>query len=382
MKPYSVEMLLTIISTFLKHVVNIVAAGIVAFMTALAMEGQLREKFAFLFGWLCVCIITKALMYYGEMWFGHDIAYKVLKDFRIKLYSKIEKLSPAFMLENHTGKIGSTLMCDIELLEWFLAHTFGTAIVALVITLLLLFALAQVHIILSALMLLFAVLVFSVPFIFQKKSDKQGKEVQENRARAASTTIEAIHGLRELLTLNSIETYKERNRASIQKFYDAQIIYGRRQGTETMLMQIFVGIFTVSIMGVAALFVSQNIIDFKVYPVVVLLAALLFSPIVDVCSVARNMGLVFASANRIQSVFDTLPTVEDKAASTFDCFTDSIIFENVGFGYTVENLVLRDISFEIKKGETVALIGPSGAGKSTCVSLLLRYWNWCRQYQN
>jgi ABC-type multidrug transport system fused ATPase/permease subunit len=381
MKPYHLEMIVTIAVTFLKHTATISAAGIAAYMVSLAMQGALQPQFNTLFLILCVTIVAKALMYYGEMWFGHNVAYKVLKDFRISLYDKIERIAPAYILEKHSGQIGTALMADVELLEWFLAHTFGSAIASFFVSLAILGALFYIHPVIAFVMLPFAVLAAATPFVFRKKADLQGREAREKLSRAASVTIEGIHGLRDLLTLNFLERYKERNRAAMRDLYDAHIAYSRRQGTETMLMHILTGVFTVIIMALAAYFVSAQKIDFVFYPVIVLLSALLFSPITEVCGVARNLGMVFAAADRIQTVFDVTPVVKDAplaipAIPAIEPIRGNIQFSNVSFRYN-KNLdnVLENMSWSAEAGKITALAGHSGAGKSTCINLILRYWD-------
>jgi ABC-type multidrug transport system fused ATPase/permease subunit len=137
-------------------------------------------------------------------------------------------------------------------------------------------------------------------------------------------------------------------------------------GALPVLMHFFVGAFTVIVMGLAAVFVAQGLVPFALYPVVVLLATLLFSPLIEVCSVARNLGLVFAAANRLQVVFDTQSAVADEerpahTASHGALLQSGICFDRVSFRYRPELApVLREAGFEVKSGETVALAGPSG----------------------
>jgi ATP-binding cassette subfamily B protein len=54
---------------------------------------------------------------------------------------------------------------------------------------------------------------------------------------------------------------------------------------------------------------------------------------------------------------------------------DNITFENVSFGYTPDELIIKNLSFSVKKGETVAIVGETGAGKTTIVKLLMRFYD-------
>lgn len=376
MRPYAGEMLLTIVSAFLKQMSMLGAAALTSYMVGLAMQGGLSEQFGTLFGLLLLCIVLRAGLYYGEMWFGHDVAFRVLRDFRLALYGAVDRISPAYLLREQTGRLGQTLVGDVEVLELFLAHTFGAFIVAVIVTVVITILLWGISPLLTAMMLVFAVVLGTVPYLMKKKAEAQGFDVREKMADANAVTIEGIQGLRELLTLNGVARYKEKNRASMQRLYDAQLKYGRRQGTESLLTQIAVGCFTVAVMGVTAGLVTSGRVDFALYPVAVILAGMVLAPVLEVANIAQNLGLVFASANRIQSILSAAPAVRDEGKEKSDAGSCDIVFEDVSFGYTEDGGdVLHNVSFSVRHGETVALVGHSGAGKTTCANLLLRYWD-------
>lgn len=376
MKPYSGEMLLTILCSFLKQASVIGMVSITAYMVGLAVEGELMKRFVPLLVGLIACILLRAALNYGEMWFGHDVAFCVIRNYRLALYKKISRLAPAYMMRESTGKLGQTLIGDVEVLELFLAHTFGNFVVAVVVTVIVMCVLFAISPLLGAILIPATLLIAVVPYSMKKRAASQGKDVRARLSESNSTMIEGIQGLREIITFNHQEEYKKKCLDGMQALYGAQQAYGRRKGMESLLTSATVGCFTVAVMVVAAGLVANGTINFSMYPVAVMLANVVLAPVMEVATVAQELGLVFAAATRIQTVLSETPAVADEGSETKVPRNCKVEFSNVNFGYPPgDEQVLSNVSFDINPGETVVLVGHSGAGKSTCANLLLRYWD-------
>ena len=376
MKPYAGEMCLTILSAFIKQFSVIGSAFLTAYIVGLAMEGQLAGRFGPLLIALIVCILLRALMAFGEMYFGHDVAFRVIRNFRTDLYEKISRIAPAYMMRGNTGKLGQTLVGDVEILEIFLAHTCAGFVVAVVVTVMVMTALFFISPVLAVVMLMAAVLIGMVPYSMKKRAASQGNDVRSRLAESNSVMVEGVQGLREIITLNSRDTYREKAFDKMQQLYSAQHTYGQRKGTEGMLTNAAVGLFTVAVMVIAAALVANGEIVFSMYPVAVMLASAVLAPVLELAGVVQELGLVFAAATRIQTVLTVNPTVEDNGKNSISANCCAVEFKNVQFRYPGQKInSLNGVTFSIQEGENVALVGHSGAGKTTCANLLMRYWD-------
>jgi ATP-binding cassette subfamily B protein len=377
LKPYFPRMIVTVFSGIMNHFLAISVFVMSGYIVGQALVGTLNEKIIPLLIALILLVILRTVFYYSEMWLAHEIAFRVLADFRIKILSSIERVSPSILLGMRSGQLASTLMNDVELLEWFFAHSFGSTIVAFIVTFVILIGLGFFHIAIPLVMLVFLAILFSIPLIMHKKASQQGRLVRDDLADANSVTIEGVQGLREILMLNYVDAYRKINKKSMQKMYDSQLKYGKRLGTEGALLQLVSGLSMIVVLGLTAHLVISGQLDFAWYTVVVILAGMAFNPVIELCNTVRNFGLIFAAANRVFKVIEAKTPVEDNGKNIdVDSLQKDISFDNVYFRYNDDaNHALNGVSFTVEQGETVALVGSSGAGKTTCTNLLLRYWD-------
>lgn len=368
---------ISIITGIFKEIFTIFPAALCAYMVGLALKGMLLDKVKPLMILLCVCVILRALMSYAEMWFSHDVAYKILAELRIMLYDAVERVSPAILLNMRSGQLAVTLMSDVETLEWFFGHTAGTSLVAFIVTSGILIFMGNLHWVLPLIMLLFIAILLIIPFLMKSKADEQGKIVRNKLGEANSVTIEGLQGMKEILTLNYREEYKKKNCSYMEELSESQSDYAKRLGTEGGMLQICVGLAMLSITSISIFLVFNNKLPFEWFSVVVVLSVLAFNPVMELCGMARTFGMIVAAANRVFIVLESESLVEDKGIDIHNfTINKEIEFKNVSFRYGkhLPN-ALSNVSFKIRKGEMVALVGSSGAGKTTCTNLLMRQWD-------
>ncbi|RJX28549.1 MAG: ABC transporter ATP-binding protein [Dethiobacter sp.] len=378
LKSYRTGMFLAVSAGALSHFAGIGGSAMGAYLVSLVATGG--KSISDLTSLIIVlgCLVTaRALMRYGEMWIAHEVAFKILVDFRNKLYENVEKIAPAYMTNVRSGEMASTLMADVELLEWFFAHTAGSVVVALVVPSITLIALGMIHWILPLALIPWIILIFIVPLWLRKKAEQQG---QENRRRLAIVNAEAVdgvQGLKEIVTFNNEKGYLKRLARSSDLLGKSQIDYGNRLGMETAILHSFWSLAILSVLSISAYLVITGQMALPWLTVVVILSIYIFAPILEVCTMASNFGLILAASERVFNVLESQPEVQDYCTLPPAVPpVPEIAFKNVHFKYRPGLPdVLKGTSFTVKKGEYVALVGHSGAGKTTCINLLLRYFD-------
>lgn len=376
LKPYKLKIVLAVVSGILKELSVIAAVGICAYMAAVAGIGNMPLKKSYL-EILFLVVLSRAVFSYTESFLSHDVAYHILVDFRVKLYNSFIHLCPDILFRQRSGQISTTLMNDVEVLEWFYAHTAGYVIVDSVVVLILVVFLWSRHWSLGILLLLGVGVLLVIPSLMKNKADIQGKESRFRLGEANSVTLEGVNGMNELLMLNAVDRYQKKNRKFMDALVDIQVKYAQRMGTEGGLLQMTSGVTAVIINICAVWLVLHNQLSLNWFAVVGTTVWLAFAPVLELCNMARNFGIIFAASGRISNVLTGKPLVKDKGQDIAVAEVNpEIKFEHVCYRYvnTAED-VLKNISFTAPKGKVTALVGESGAGKTTCTNLLIRMWD-------
>lgn len=374
---YSKQMSLAVITGILHQLTAISCSAVGAYLVGVAATSREKDKVVTGIIVLVFLVIIRVAMRYGEMWYAHVAAYGILSNFRVTLYKAIERLAPSYLMNKRTGEMASTLMADVEVLEWFYAHTAGVFIVAVVVPLITLTSIAFIHWTLPIILIPWITLVATVPFWFRKRAEVEGKNIRNSLAEVNAEVVDGIQGVKEILSFGYESHYLCKLKKYNQLLSRKQLAYGKRLGLEGGLMNLFMSFGMLSVLACSIYLMLSHQIDPRLYPVSIILAIYIFNPIIEIAKMARNFGIIQAAAQRVFLVLEMPPLVEDKVNKAPDCPVEpKVSFQNVTFKYK-ENLseVLKEVSFEVYPGETVALVGHSGAGKSTCSNLLMRFWD-------
>lgn len=304
------------------------------------------------------------------------MAEDVLFDMRRAMFSHLQHVSLSFMDKTEVGRLMSRLQGDVNSMQEFLE----TSVLAIG-DLLLLFGIVAVMLWLDwqlALMVLTVIpILFGVRILWLKRARAAFMAAHEANSITNGALAEAIHGVRAVQAMDRARLNGELYGQLVDNTYKAQL----RASKLSQIMIPIVDTLTGSAMAVVALAGGLMVVSGRI-EVGVMVAFLFyiqrfFDPIRSLTMQYSVMQRAMASGHRLTEVLDVEVDVRDAEDATPLGADDdgSVEFRNVTFGYNPEHPVLKNVSFRVKSGETVALVGPTGSGKSSSMALIHRFYD-------
>lgn len=332
-------------------------------------------------------IIADAVFSYLDILISHDVTYRILTKLRDLTYDKISELSPAAMVGKQSGDYISIILEDVELLEWFYAHVIAQLIVAFCVPVIMLISMGVFSVWIPLLIIPFIIAMIMIPKHQAAKANMQGSKVRTAAGKVSAEIVDGVQGLRDILSFGWNKKYLERFAKTQKDYQKAYLTYEKRSAGDSSFLNLIVGIAGFASDVLTVILVKNGVIPTKFMLPIFLMATGVFVPIMEAMNMSNNYGLIFGAARRVVGLLESKPDVRDDGVLTKEQvlgkFSENEHFleiSHVGFGYPSDGdedktEVLKDVSFHVDKGETVALVGASGCGKSTISKLILRFWD-------
>jgi ATP-binding cassette, subfamily B, bacterial len=318
-----------------------------------------------------------ALLHWLESWLAHAMAYPLLAELRIDLYRKLEALAPAYLLRRRSGDLVALATQDVETVEYFYAHTVAPAFVAVLVPLSVLGALSWIAWPLALALLPFLAYAGASPLLGRKRIDRLGSAAREALGELGAYATETIQGLSELVAFAAVGRRRTGFMRIARRCQETRLALLHDLATQAAGLEVATGLGGLAVAAVGAPLVVHGWIAPPTLPLLILISIAAFLPVSEIAQVGRQLADTIASTRRLHVVHSEPVTITNGPIEPpVPTGGSEVTFERVGFTYPGRQVAaLRDVSFAVRAGTTVALVGPSGAGKTTIANLLLRFWD-------
>lgn len=320
-------------------------------------------------------VLVKARMYIMAL-----VSNKILVEIRKELYVHIQTLSFRFFDSRPTGKILARIIGDVNSLKKVLSDSVTTLIpdfITICAVVIIMFV-KDARLALAALSSL-PVMILGI-WLVETKSHKRWQIFRKKASNLNAYVHEDLSGMRIIQSFTAEEETRETFHELVEehrKSFVSAVVLGDMfgpivdfcWGLGTMIL-FYVGI---SVLGIDNTSVGI-LVAFSAY------ISMFWTPVMNLSNFYNQLITNITGAERIFEILDTKPDIKDgDEASVLPDIEGAITFDHVSFTYDegtpAETKVLEDVSFQIKPGETIALVGPTGAGKSTIVNLVSRFYD-------
>ncbi len=317
-------------------------------------------------------VVSQLAFNYYANWLGES----VIKDIRVNLFSHMLGFRMKYFDNSSLGVLVTRAVADMQRIGEIFSQGFFVIVadllkmlVAAIVMLLINWRLA---------LLVFAILpvILYATRLFQKAMKVAFTEVRQQVSSLNSFVQERITGMKivQLFTREKIESDKFRainekhQNAWLKTVWYNSIFFPIAEIVSSIAVGLIVwygGFQNISNLGKE---------EFGTIFAFIMLIDLLFRPLRQIADKFNTLQMGMVAANRVFKILDTQSSILDIGTMVKNDIQGDIKFSEVRFGYLEEEEVLHGISFEVKAGETIAIVGATGAGKSTIVNLLSRFY--------
>ena len=323
-------------------------------------------------------ILRVVFTFLGEYYFA-KVAHSIVRDLRNDSFANLQKLGMSYFDKTPVGSVVSRLTNDTQAV----ADMFGTIFSSFLNTILMFVVTLSAMIALSwqltIYMILFIPVMVGSVYLYQKLSSRL-VEISRAKISEMNTKLsESIEGMKIIQAFNQeqrlIDEFGEVNNEHLR-------YYTKSLKVDSLLLRPAMALFKVLAYGVIVMYFGLSF-ESAGFTAGIIYAFIqytnqLFNPLIELMQNFSILQTSIISAGRVFTLIDNEEYEPEQKESDHKISRGDIEFKNVSFSYDGKRDVLKNISFSVKNGESIAFVGATGSGKSSIMNLFLRFYDYDR----
>ncbi|HYO80953.1 MAG TPA: ABC transporter ATP-binding protein [Bryobacteraceae bacterium] len=311
---------------------------------------------------------------FGQTWLMQWTGQNAMFDLRRELMTHLQRLDVQYFDRNPVGRLVTRVTTDVDVLNELFSSGLVTILGDLLVLSFVILAMFQLSPGLTLILLAVMPLIILVTAMFRRAVASSYRRIRIAIARINAYLQEHVNGIAVLQLFNgeqrSIRQFSDINRDHMAAFKDSIFAYGWFYPVVE-----FLSMFAIAMMlGYGGYRITEGAMSVGVLVAFFQYGMRFFRPIQDLSEKYNILQSAMAAAERVFKLLDTHPVIVSPQMPK-RAQAGAVEFEHVWFAYNDEDWVLRDVSFRIAPGETIAVVGHTGAGKTTLTNLLLRFYD-------
>ncbi|MEN8815645.1 MAG: ABC transporter ATP-binding protein, partial [Nonlabens sp.] len=322
-------------------------------------------------------LLADVLLQLSFIYYANWLGQQVIRDLRLKLFNHMMGFKMQYFDKSAVGKLVTRAVSDIETIASIFSQGLFVIISDLLKMVVVLGFMAYSSWKLTLIALIVMPFILYATRVFQKAMKVAFEEVRTQVSNLNSFVQERVTGMKIVQIFNrekiEYEQFKEINdkhrNAWVKTVWYNSIFFPIAEMASSITIGLIVYIGVVLNTGATA-----QAIEVGVIVMFIDLSQKLFRPLRQIADKFNTLQMGMVAANRVFGILDTQSQIEDEGDLIASELKGNIEFKEVDFGYVENELVLKNLSFKVSAGETVAIVGATGAGKSTIINLLSRFY--------
>lgn len=326
--------------------------------------------------------IGRTISRYLERLVTHDATFRVLAELRISVFKKLIPLSPSGLNRFRNSELLNRLVADVDTLDTLYLNLLSPFISAIMVITFMAIGLSFVSGLLTIIICgTLLALLFIFPAIFYRLGQKSGKKIIQARAEYRSQFVEWVQLNAEFLLFGLVPQMTEKLEKTEQTWLSSQSKENQLTGFSNALLTFMNGVLVCIVILLVATAIDAPSADTPEALVALVIFCVMASAeiLMPIGIAFLHLGQLITAAERLNDVIEQRPLVAFNGSASWQNIAENqplVRFENITFSYPASHqAALNALSFEVNKGEKVAILGKTGSGKSTIFQLLNRHYD-------